>query len=313
MYCTPLEGIIPALVTPLVPSATEIDVDAARRLVGFLIRRGVHALFALGSTGECGVLDVEHRKRMAEVVIEAARGQVPVIVHVGAPRQSEVLDLAAHAASAGADAIAVVPPYYYSLDESALQQFFDKVARSVDLPIYLYNIPGNTKNAITVRLFTKLAAAHDHVAGMKDSSMDFVAFYELVQNKSRKHAALMGNDAQILPALAVGGQGAVSAGATAIPEPYVRLYDAFARGDLPEARRWQDVCARIRKMFVKPWPIAPLKMVLDWRGVCGPTVAPPLRQMTGKETRELKEQFEKIVELLEGEGFDRGDARTVRE
>ena len=309
-----LGGIVPALVTPLTASGADVDVDAARKLVRFLIAKKVNGLFALGSTGECGVLDIELRKKMAEVVIEEARGELPVVVHVGAPRESEVHHLAAHAVSAGADGIALVPPYYYGMDEAALEQFFTRVAHSVDLPIYLYNIPSNAKNVITVRLFIRLATAHEHIVGMKDSSMDFASYYELVQCKQPDHIALIGNDAQILAALAVGGQGAVSAGATAIPEPFVRLMAAFAKQDLVEARKWQSICARIRRMFVRPWPIAPLKMVLHWRGICDSTVAAPLRQMTSEETRELKNEFEQIMESLEcgGDGGNTGLRDTGR-
>ncbi len=298
MSITFLKGIVPAIVTPLCSSGKEIDEDSARNLVDFLIDNQVHGLFALGSTGECAYLDNALRQRMAAIVIDQANGRLPVIIHVGAQTLEDVLDLSYHAVSTGSDGIALIPPYYYTMDDLAMEQFFSKVAEAIHIPIYLYNIPMNAKNNIKVSMFVKLAKSYPHIMGMKDSSMNFENFYELIQEKESKHSAIMGNDAQILPALAVGGQGAVSAGATAIPEPFVKLYNAFLRGDMDDARKWQGVCAQVKKMFVKPYPIAPQKKVLELRGITGPTVRAPLRQMTIAETEELTRNYESIKQLL---------------
>jgi len=294
-----LRGIVPAIVTPLRSSGELLDEECARKLADFLIAKGVHGLFALGSTGECAYLDIRIRQQMATVVVEETNGRVPVVIHVGAHTLQDVMMLASHAAMIGAAGIGIVPPNYYHMDDLALERYFSKVAEAVDIPIYLYNIPMNVKNAISVPLFTKLTQAYPHIVGMKDSSMNFDNFYDLVQAKKPHHSAIMGNDAQILPALTIGGQGAVSAGATAIPEPYLKLYDAYVRGDLAEARKWQTVCAQVKKMFVKPYPIAPQKQVLAWRGICGPDVRAPLRRMTDEETEQLRSSYSVVESMLD--------------
>lgn len=293
-----LRGIVPAVATPFRPGGQEIDDESSNRLVDFLIQSGVHGLFALGSTGEAVLLDQRQRCHMAELVIARAKGRLPVFIHVGALRTQEVIALSQHAQSAGAAGIAVLPPYYYGLDDLALEQFFSRVAEAVSLPIYLYHIPMNAKNSVKVSLFSKLSARYPHILGLKDSSMDFGNFYDVVRAKKPHQSAMMGNDSQILPALVIGGTGAVSAGATAVPEPYVRLWNAFQAGHLDEARQWQEVCAKLRTLFVKPYPISPIKRVLELRGICGADVASPLRAMTAEESAAVEKDFNALRDLI---------------
>jgi dihydrodipicolinate synthase/N-acetylneuraminate lyase len=293
-----LQGIVPAVATPFRAGGQALDEAAAGRLVEFLINAGVHGLFALGSTGEAVLLEPAQRMRMAELVMTHTQGRLPVYIHVGALRPQEVIELSKHAARIGASGIAVLPPYYYSLDDAALERFFSQVAEAVTLPIYLYHIPMNAKNSIKVSLFSKLAERYPHILGMKDSGMDFGNFYDIIQAKKPHHSAMMGNDAQILAGLTLGGQGAVSAGATAVPEPYVRLWNAYHAGDMEGARKWQAVCAQVKAMFVKPYPISPIKRVLELRGICGPDVAPPLRPLSVAETELVDREFAAIQALL---------------
>lgn len=124
-----LQGIVPAVATPFRPGGQAIDDDGAVRLVDFLIQAGVHGLFALGSTGEAVLLEQAQRLHMAELVTNRTQGRLPVYIHVGALRPAEVLELARHAARIGASGIAVLPPYYYSLDDAALERFFSRWRR----------------------------------------------------------------------------------------------------------------------------------------------------------------------------------------
>ncbi|MFZ4451046.1 dihydrodipicolinate synthase family protein [Salibacterium aidingense] len=289
-----LEGVISAIVTPLHSNGSEIDPQGMKRLINFLIDKGVHGLFPLGSTGEGILFDVATRKKVMDLVLSEVNGRVPVIFNVGALRQQDVLKLAQHSVEIEADGIAVIPPFYYGLDESALEKFFSTVAKTVDCPIYLYNIPSNTKNSISVSLFSKLAGRYPHIMGMKESSMNFADFYELVQAAESTHSTLMGNDAQFFPALAVGGSGAVSAGSTAMPEPYVALYNAYKEGNMEEARQWQEVCAEVKRMLLASFPAGGHKKALELRGIINGTVSAPLRQLSDHEIKELENSMEKL-------------------
>lgn len=283
-----LSGVVSAMVTPLDKQGEKVDHGAIKTLVDFLLEKGITVLFPLGSTGEGILFSVEERKAIAESVIGHVSGRVPVVVHIGSHRLDEVIHLARHAASSGADGIAVVPPFYYSLDELALGEFFSSVASAVpNTSVYLYNIPSNAKNHITPNLFTQLASKHENIIGIKESSQDFAAFYQFIQTAKENHVKLMGNDAQFLPALVMGANGCVSAGSTAIPEPFVEVYRAFQAGDMEEAKKWQKVCAQVKQLLVKPYPVSPNKKVLSLRNVIHSGLRKPLRDMTTEEREEL--------------------------
>jgi len=284
-----LRGIVSAMVTPLQGSGDDIDVAGAGRLTRFLIESGIDGLFPLGSTGEGVLLTEQSRRRMAEAVVKEAAGKVPVIVHVGAFQMETVLSLALHAKEIGADGIAVIPPGYYGMDDEALFRYFSRIAEAVGpFPMYLYNIPGNAKNWIRTPLFLRLAEEFPFIVGMKESSMDFSVYGEFVRNAAPHHVKLIGNDDQILPALAIGGDGAISAGSTAVPEPFVALYRAFREGDLAAAGEWQKICSMVKKMLLRSCPVAPYKKLLSLRGIISDRVAEPLRQLSERETAELK-------------------------
>ena len=291
-----LRGIVSAMATPLRDDGG-IDVAGVGRLVRFLLESGVNGLFPLGSTGEGVLLTERNRRQMAEAVVKEAAGKVPVIVHVGAFRGETVISLAKHAKRIGADGIAVIPPGYYTLDEEALYRYFSRIAEAVGpFPIYLYNIPANAKNWIRTPLFLRLAEEYPFIVGMKESSMDFSVYCEFVRSAAPHHVKLIGNDDQILPALAIGGDGAISAGSTAVPEPFVALYRAFRKGDLAEAGEWQNICSMVKKMLIRDCPVAPYKKLLSLRGIMSDRVAEPLRQLTEREFAELKAALNKLRE-----------------
>ncbi|OXM16283.1 dihydrodipicolinate synthase family protein [Paenibacillus herberti] len=290
-----LNGIISAMVTPLLASGDDVDLEGVKSLVYFLLDKGIHGLFPLGSTGEGVLLTEGVRMKMAEMVMQEVQGQVPVIVHSGAFKVGEVIRLSNHAKDIGADGVSVIPPSYYSMDEQALLQYFSMIAEELDpFPIYLYNIPSNAKNAISIPLFAKLSQKHLNIHGMKESSMDFSNFYELVQAARPEQIKLMGNDDQIFASLCIGGNGAISAGSTAVPEPYIELYRAYVEGDLSKAFYWQTICSKVKKMLVKSCPVAPHKKVLQLRNVMADKVSPPLRQLNENELADLQSSLKDL-------------------
>src|SRR5690554_5315920 len=144
-----LSGIYPAMITPYAADGS-IDEAGLREMADFLISKGVHGLHPCGTTGEAPLLSIDERKLVAETVIAAASGRVPVIIQVGHMYASVAADLARHAAAVGAAAFSVVTPYYYALPERALLDYFRTVIAAVPdgLPVYLYNIPQCTTNPV---------------------------------------------------------------------------------------------------------------------------------------------------------------------
>lgn len=153
-----LHGVVVATVTPM-KADFSIDENAFRTYLNFLAERKVHAVFVAGSTGEGPALSNDERMTLARIAVEELKGRVKVIVHAGHINTADTAMLVRHASEVGADGAAVLTPWYYGLDEEALVQHYRTVAAAApQLPIYLYNLPGNARNLITPSLVARLSA-----------------------------------------------------------------------------------------------------------------------------------------------------------
>ena len=161
-------GIIPPTVT-LFNDDMSIDWDGTLRHLDWLIAAGVHGLFILGTTGEFTQFSPTERKEYAQKVVEHVKGRVPVIIGTGGVNTRETIDLTRHAKGIGADAAAVVTPFYQTLGDEQLLAHFGAVANAVDLPILVYNIPVFTGTAVSTPVLAQLAEENDNIVGVKDS------------------------------------------------------------------------------------------------------------------------------------------------
>lgn len=287
-------GVIPALLTPF--QNDRVDTQALKELVDFLIEGGVHGLYPNGTTGEGMLMNTSERKLVAETVLEAAGGRVPVMVHVGSFSTAETIELAQHAQSIGADAIGVVSPYFYSVDKESIFQHYCRIAESVpDLPVYIYNIPSNTRNDVTPDLAKRIADACPNIAGIKDSSKDIARLQAYVERLGSGYTVLVGSDALILPALAVGGAGVISAVASVFPREVVSVFDAYCSGDWEMARKYQYKVNRLRDILRQGPYFAGYKAALKMRGIPFGGMKSPLRGLS-------EEQEERLRLALEAEG-----------
>lgn len=288
------KGIIAATVTPVTETG-QLNLKEVGRLTNFLIEKGIHGLFPCGSTGEGLLLSTIERKQVAEITVKEAAGRVPVVIHTGSINISEAIELTAHARDIGADGAALIPPYYYSIDETAIFSYYSTIAKQVtDLPLYIYNIPINVKNAVSPRVLTRLKSEYTNIVGIKDSSMDFMNFINFQQAVPKDFCILMGNDAQIYASLLMGGSGAVAATATVFPEPVVEIYESLKAGDQEKALKAQDTVIKLRAVFRSYPPIASYKKALEFRGIDGGVPHTPLRPMTPEEIKKLKAELEAL-------------------
>ncbi|KAK0385494.1 hypothetical protein NLU13_6674 [Sarocladium strictum] len=220
-----IKGIYVALITPFRKDGS-IDVQALDEHINRLIDSGVHGLVPGGSTGEFTALSVEERKQLVEAVIRSAKGRVGVMAGIGDLSTAKTVDLAKHAAQAGADSIMVVPPEHMS-----------EVHKASGLPIVYYNIPSATGVRLTP---LELAALSEvGVYYLKDTSGDAPALTEMLFNPkvSSRITAFNGWDTLTFYGLAAGAKGSVWGATNIIPELSMQLWDAVAvRGDLREGR-----------------------------------------------------------------------------
>src|SRR5919202_653682 len=172
-----LGGVVPPLVTPFADEAAErLDHGALAALCDFLIDAGVHGLYPCGTTGENALLTTAERTAVAETVVRAARGRVPVFVHVGAAGTAETVELARHAQEIGADGVGAITPYYYAYTDDDLRRHYVAAAEAAaPLPFYLYNLPSNARNRVSPSLAAELFRDVPNVVGIKDSSGDLEA------------------------------------------------------------------------------------------------------------------------------------------
>lgn len=289
-------GVFPAITTPMRDGGDAVDTGAIQPLCDFLIERGVHGLFALGSTGEGILLSLEERRRVAERVIEASRGRVPVIVNVGTLTTRDAVALTGHAREAGADAVALVSPFYYKLsDEQQLAHFAAVLRAAGELPVFLYNIPQATGNTITSEILLRLAAEAPNLAGLKDSSGSLPALQELLFNAPGHLRVFVGEDLLDLAGLLLGAHGVVSSISGVFPEPYVALYDAVEQGDLAGAREAQRRINDLVKCLTAGPHVAMCKAALALRGVpVGPARA-PIQLAPGAH----REDLQKALQIVE--------------
>jgi dihydrodipicolinate synthase/N-acetylneuraminate lyase len=279
-----LRGALAAAVTPLTDGGEALDEDAFEPYATYLADGGVDGLLALGTTGEGFLLPAAQRRRAAELYVEAARGRLLVAVHAGAQSTRDTVELAAHAAEAGADAVAVIAPPYFALDDEALLAHFAAAARACEpVPFYVYEFEHASGYAVPPRVVERLREAAPNLAGLKvsDRPFDRVRPY-LLEGLD----VFVGAEALLHEGLAAGAAGGVSGLAAAFPELVAEVVrEPTAAG----AARLGELRAALER-FPRH---AALKAVLARRGVpVREDVRAPLRGLTRAERAELERWLE---------------------
>lgn len=268
------DGVSPAMATPLVPGTYQVNLAVVPSLVDFLIDAGVKSVFVGGTTGEGVLLDDEQRRLLHEATVQAARGRVPVLVHVGTQRTENAIALADHSRQIGAAAVVAVTPYFYGLSDDALARHFGAIAAAVpDVPFFLYDIPQFAANGISPALLARLAREIPSLAGMKTSRVDVQVVRQLADAMPPELILLAGNESAALGLLALGADGLISGLSTAVPEPFVALTRAYAAGDKAAGRRWQLAVNQMLAVLPATARLGGIKRVLMERGI---EVGPPV-------------------------------------
>jgi 4-hydroxy-tetrahydrodipicolinate synthase len=249
MQASDLQGIIPALITPL-DERGEPDEISIHRLIAFQLDAGVNALFVLGSTGEGPLLTVDQKLRVIRSTVEAAQGRVPVLAAItnSSPRESVAFGKLAH--QAGANALVTTAPFYFLHSQPELLTYFRFLKSSLDLPLTTYDVP----SAVKVKLSTatvRTLAEEELVIGIKDSSGDLAGFRELVMATQHlpNFRALTGSEHYLDAVLQVGGHGGVLGLASVIPGLYVSIYQAVQAGEWKRAAELQQRAIRVLHLF----------------------------------------------------------------
>jgi len=234
-------GIIPPILTPVQPDG-QVDLLSLTRLTNWLIREGVHGIWACGTTGEFPCFDADERENVVGTCAEAAMGRVPLVANISDCSTRLAIEHGLRALRAGADAVALTPPYYYSNTQEELLTHYRVVRDAVDAPLFVYNIPSTVKVKVEVESIVTLAA-EGTVVGIKDSQndLDFARTLSMAANERGVPLRLfLGTRSLIDAALLVGAHGCIPGIANVVPRACLDAYEAAARGDFPVALRAQQ-------------------------------------------------------------------------
>ncbi|HVO53283.1 MAG TPA: dihydrodipicolinate synthase family protein [Solirubrobacterales bacterium] len=301
-------GYWPAAPTPFSADGA-LDEGAIGALLGQYVDDGVHGILVNGSSGEWWAQSNAERRRVAELAIAAVAGRVPVVIGCTGFTPEEVIDLAAHAAEAGADGVLCTPPPYAHPTQEEVLAFYSAVDRAIELPLIAYNWPRGT--GLEIELETaKWIADLEHVVAIKNSTAHWplvVDCIEALADRVRIFASLI-NRRGLAIIRELGGDGYIDGGGIGAPFA-VPFFESLWQGDLDEARRqadryWQLTAGLIRPDFGGRFgsPSSQLKAAMDLLGQPGGQVRSPLEPTTDPEA------IKQIGAILVEAGLLRGAA-----
>jgi 4-hydroxy-tetrahydrodipicolinate synthase len=261
----PFKGVLPALVTPFRDGA--VDETAFVALVERQIAGGVHGLVPVGTTGETATLSHDEHRRVVELCIATAKGRVPVIAGAGSNSTAEAIELVRHAKAVGADAALCVTPYYNRPSQEGLYAHYRAINDAVQLPVFVYNVPGRTAGDISNETLARLSEL-PNIIGIKDATADLtrVSLQRLMCGP--EWVMLSGDDPTALGYMAHGGHGCISVTANVAPDACSAFFNACMAGDWESARDWQDRLVRLHKALFLDASPAPTKVALAHLGLC---------------------------------------------
>jgi len=291
-----LTGLIPAAFTPMKKDGS-LNLDKVDAIVEHLINDKVSGLYVCGSTGESASLSLEERMATALAYITTVDKRIPVVVHVGHDSLVEAKKLAKHAQKIGADAIAAVPPAYFSIDSLEIViNCAKEIAQTVpELPFYYYHIPSLTGIDFNIVEFLEKASQEiPNLVGIKNSTRILNEVQAIAEFENGKYNILYGCDEQMLSGLIAGAEGAVGSNYNSAAPLYSKIIDAFERGDLQSAQKYQSLSVHKVKHFFRFRGLPAIKASMKLIGLdCGP-VRLPLQKLTAEEYKELEKSLTEI-------------------
>jgi 4-hydroxy-tetrahydrodipicolinate synthase len=259
-----LKGCGTALVTPFIEDLS-IDEDSLRRFVDFQIGEGIDFLVPCGTTGESATLSDSEQRRVVQIVLEQARGRVPIIAGAGGNNTAHVKTLAREYERMGVQALLSVSPYYNKPMQEGLFQHFKAVAEATSLPIIVYNVPPRTNVNILPDTIALLAEI-PNIIGVKEASGDISQIAEIIARVPARFKVFSGDDSMTLPLIAVGGVGLISVASNEAPGKMTALTKACLENNWDEARRMnRELFALMKANFIETSP-GPVKAALAMMG-----------------------------------------------
>jgi len=283
---TGFHGVFPYLVSPFDESGA-VRADVLGRLCDDLIRAGVHGLTPLGSTGEFAYLNRAQKRRVVEVVIEAAGGRVPVVAGVASTTTAEAVEQAREWERLGCDGILAVLEAYFPLADDGVYAYFRAIGEATALPVVLYTNPSFQRADLSLPVIERLSRV-PNIRYIKDASVNtgrLLSIVNLVEGRMQVFAA-----SSHIPAcvMLIGGVGWMAGPACVAPRASVELYELCRRGDWPAAMDKQRPLWALNQAFARYNLAACIKGGLELQGYAVGTPLPPQAPLSAEGTEDVR-------------------------
>jgi 2-dehydro-3-deoxy-D-pentonate aldolase len=294
-------GIIPPMLTPL-NGRDSLDLAGSQRLIEHVLVGGVHGLFILGTTGEAPSLSYRLRREWIDRVCELVADRVPVLVGITDTSFVESVNLAQHAAKAGAAAVVLSTPYYFPAGQTELCGYVENLAPEMPLPIVLYNMPSLTKVWFEIETLQRLASI-ENIVGLKDSSGDLAYFRRAVGLKKLRPdwSVMIGPEAMLPESLRLGGDGGVTGGGNIFPSLFVECYQAFVANDMERVEQLQSAINDLQRIYeigkYASRYIKATKCSLSLLGICDDFMAEPFHRFRQPERQRVHDVLKSLPYL----------------
>ncbi len=257
------EGSGVAIVTPF--KENQIDLDEFATLIEWHIQQKTDAIIVIGTTGESPVLSMDEKKRMIKSAIEFAGGRIPVIANTGTNNTAQSIELSLYAQQVGANGLLLVAPYYNKPTQRGLIAHFSAIAKAVQLPIILYNVPSRCGVNISTETVVELSKL-PNIVGVKEASGNLEQIKAIIDHTDGDFAVYSGNDDQIFDVLALGGDGVISVSANLIPKTISDMCLMYRSGQHAKSKALSDELQLLHKvLFIESNPV-PIKAAMN---LCG--------------------------------------------
>lgn len=256
-------GALVALVTPFIDG--RLDEQGLIDLIEFQIAGGTHGIVPCGTTGESATTGFDEHKRVIDLTVKTVNGRVPVVAGTGANNTMEAIELTESAKESGADAVLSVVPYYNKPSQEGMYLHFKAIAEKVDIPLFLYNVPGRTVVNMLPETVARLAGI-DNIVGIKEASGSLEQISDVIRRCPRDFIVLSGDDFTAMPTVFIGGKGVISVISNVCPKEMAEMMAAALEGDIDRANELHyRIFEMMKLMFSAPNPV-PAKKALELMG-----------------------------------------------
>ena len=287
------EGAGVAIITPMKQDGS-VDFDELRKIIDFQIDNGTDSIIICGTTGESSVLSDEEHMECFRVAVDQVNGRVPVIAGSGSNCTESAIHYSKEAQKYGADAVLLVTPYYNKATQNGLKAHYTAIAKAIDLPIILYNVPSRTGCNIQPQTAVDLAKNVDNIVAIKEASGNISQVAKLAQLAEGCIDIYSGNDDQIVPLLSLGAKGVISVLSNIAPKQTHDIVDMYLKGDVKGSCELQlKASPLIEKLFCEVNPI-PVKKAMNLLGFSAGSLRLPLTEMEEEHAALLREEMIKF-------------------